>query len=226
MIRAVLFDLDGTLLNRDLSVRKFIHDQYERLLNVLVHIPKEEYVQRFIELDYRGYVWKDKVYRQLVKEYAINEITWEELLEDYLANFRHSCVPFPNLIQILENLKGSGMSLGMITNGKGQFQLDNIRALGIAPYIDAILISEWEGIKKPNEQIFQRALNKLSVRPEESIFVGDHPEKDIAAARNVGMRTVWKKDLHWEGSNADYIIEDLIELSNILEMEEAETNER
>jgi putative hydrolase of the HAD superfamily len=71
MITGVLFDLDGTLLDRDSSVKKFIHDQYDRLDRHVGHIPKDEYVARFIELDQRGYVWKDKVYQQLIKEYGI-----------------------------------------------------------------------------------------------------------------------------------------------------------
>ena len=45
---------------------------------------KEQYVKRFIELDKRGFVWKDKVYQQMVKEFGITEVTWEELLQDYL----------------------------------------------------------------------------------------------------------------------------------------------
>lgn len=63
MIKAVIFDLDGTLLNRDESVKKFIDNQYERLNKRVNHIPKDEYITRFIELDNRGYVWKDKVYQ-------------------------------------------------------------------------------------------------------------------------------------------------------------------
>lgn len=49
MIRAVLFDLDNTLLNRDASVKKFIELQYERLQKYIEHIPKEKYITRFIE---------------------------------------------------------------------------------------------------------------------------------------------------------------------------------
>jgi len=60
MVKAALFDLDGTLLNRDASVQRFIENQYERLHKSLHHIPKQQYTSRFIELDCRGYVWKDK----------------------------------------------------------------------------------------------------------------------------------------------------------------------
>ncbi|WP_078551915.1 HAD family hydrolase [Bacillus alkalicellulosilyticus] len=217
MIKSVIFDLDGTLLDRDESVKQFIACQYERLSTYLGHIPKEKYVTRFIELDQRGYVWKDKVYQQIVEEYKICGISWEALLRDYKNKFKNHCVPFPNLIEMLEALQKQYISLGMITNGYGQFQMDNIEALCITSYFDSILISEWEGIKKPNPEIFKRALHKLNVLPNESIFVGDHPENDVYAAQKVGMKGVWKKDLQWNDVEADFIVTNLIEVPSLIE---------
>ncbi|MEH7237545.1 HAD family hydrolase [Bacillus sp. JJ1562] len=216
MIKAAIFDLDGTLLNRDESVKKFITTQYVRLKEVVDYIPKETYIKRFIELDCRGYVWKDKVYQQLVEEFHIMGITWKELLQDYINLFKNNCVPFPNLIPMLEELKGNGLQLGIITNGEGQFQFDNIKALGIEKYFDIILISEWEGIKKPDPQIFMKAVAQLNVPKNQCIFIGDHPENDVKAARNVGMKGIWKKDLQWDNVDADYIIDDLAELPSVI----------
>jgi putative hydrolase of the HAD superfamily len=51
----------------------------------------------------------------------------------------------------------------MITNGIGKFQMDNIKALGIEKYFKTILVSEWEGFKKPDPNIFFRALKQLHV---------------------------------------------------------------
>ncbi|WP_343839039.1 HAD family hydrolase [Salinibacillus aidingensis] len=212
MIKAVVFDLDGTLLNRDASVKFFIEKQYQRLNKWLNHIPKDNYITRFTELDDRGQVWKDKVYQQLVDEFDITGLTWEDLLQDYINQFKKSCVPFSNLISTLDKLTNSNIILGMITNGKGQFQLDNIKALGIEKYFHTILISGWEGMKKPEPQIFFKALEKLNVSPAESIYVGDHPDKDIKAAQNVGMKAVWKKDHQWENVKADFIVEGLEEV--------------
>lgn len=217
MIKAIIFDLDGTLLNRDATVQKFIDDQYERLNNWLGHIPKELYTSRFVELDCHGYVWKDKVYQQLINEFNIYGITWERLLKDYLEEFKNHCIPFPNLISMLEALKKKSYLIGIITNGKGQFQMDNIRALGIEKYFKTILISEWEGIKKPNPEIFVKALKQLNVLANESAYVGDHPENDVIAAGKVGMKTIWKRDIQYEGSKADVIIEDLWEIPFIIE---------
>lgn len=216
MIQAVLFDLDGTLLDRDASVKKFIDNQYERLSDNLGHIPKEKYMTRFIELDCHGYVWKDKVYQQLVEEFGIMGIDRENLLEDYISEFKNHCVPFPDLHSMLEELKTDGLVLGMITNGFGQFQMDNIKALGIERYFDAILVSETEGMKKPNPAIFETALKRLNVTASESVFVGDHPENDVIASRQVGMNGIWKKDIEWDGFETDFVLEDLGELPKLI----------
>ncbi|HEY4623470.1 MAG TPA: HAD family hydrolase [Solibacillus sp.] len=216
-MKAILFDLDGTLLNRDASVKVFVEKQYERLQDVVGHISKQRYIERFIELDQRGYVWKDKVYAQIVQEFAITKMTTEQLLQDYLDEFKYSCVAFPNLLEMLESLKNAHYRLGIITNGYGQFQMDNIKALQIEHYFDIILVSEWEGMKKPDERIFLKALNQLQVAPCESVFVGDHPENDVRAAKQVGMKGIWKKDAGWEEVLADVVIEDLLELVPVLE---------
>lgn len=217
VIKAVLFDLDGTLLNRDASVKSFIEQQYDRLEKLLNSIPKESYISRFIQLDKRGYVWKDTVYQQLVDEFNIDMITWEELLQDYLNEFNKHCVPFPHLIRMLEKLKSDHIALGMITNGYGQFQMDNMKALGIDKYVDVILVSEWEGIKKPNPQIFNRALEQLHVLPNECIFIGDHPENDVKGAQQVGMIGIWKRDSQWDYVEADAVIDDLLEIPLIID---------
>ena len=212
MIKAVLFDLDGTLLDRDASVERFINSQYERLNESVGHILKEKYVSRFIELDCRGYVWKDKVYQQMVAEFNITGLTWEQLLQDYVNHFKEYCVPFPNLHKMLTTLANQSIVLGIISNGKEQFQMDNIMALGIENYFETILISEKEGIKKPDPRIFKKALEQLNISANECIFVGDHPENDVKASQDVGMLAVWKKDSQWEDVDADFIVHDLMEI--------------
>ncbi|MCM3734947.1 HAD family hydrolase [Bacillus cytotoxicus] len=217
MIKAVIFDLDGTLLDRDHSLNLFVRDQYKRYINEFKYIPEEEYVTRFIELDNKGYVWKDKVYEQLLREYGISSLTREQLLEDYINNFQHHCTPFSHLENVLQELKNRGFLLGMITNGFTEFQLLNICSLELEKYMDTILVSEQEGMKKPQAEIFLRALERLGVEPEESIYIGDHPENDVIGARNVGMHAIWKKDTFWGQVFVDeHVIEDLQELLDVV----------
>jgi putative hydrolase of the HAD superfamily len=93
MKKLVLFDLDGTLLDRDKSVKQFITVQHDRLNSHLNHISQSEYAARFIALDCHGHVWKDKVYQQLVTEFKITSITLQALLNDYEKQFQFHCVP-------------------------------------------------------------------------------------------------------------------------------------
>lgn len=215
MIIAVIFDLDGTLLDRDASLRKFVDDQYERFKGSIGHVQKQEFVSTFIELDARGHVWKDKVYQQLIDTYDL-KLFWEDMLQDYIEGFKNHCVPFENLTSMLDELKSNNIRLGMITNGKGQFQLDSIKALGIEQYFDTILISELEGLRKPDRAIFEKALAQLNARAENSLFVGDHPDHDIKAAKNCGMATAWKRDEYWSTAESDFIIEDLGEIPGLI----------
>ncbi|TFE00841.1 HAD family hydrolase [Jeotgalibacillus sp. R-1-5s-1] len=214
-MRAVLFDFDGTLLDRDASVAAFIADQYARLKQVNVNVDRDTYVNRFIELDAHGYVWKDRVYAQLVEELQIN-MTAEELLQDYLHEFPNHCIPVKGLYEMLEHLKRNAYKIGMITNGFGDFQTANIRALGIEEAFDVILISEWEKLRKPDSRIFLRALQKLDVEAKEAVFVGDHPENDIQAAKRVGMKAVLVQSVIQQDEDADDVIMDLRELEKVL----------
>jgi putative hydrolase of the HAD superfamily len=217
MIKAILFDLDGTILDRNASLKHFLARQYDRLAEKLNKITKIDYISRFIELDCRGYAGKEKVYKTILSEFHIQTISWEELVSDREIYFIDSCIPFPNLIETLETLTKTGYLLGIITNGRGTFQRRKIKILGIEKYFPSILISEIEGISKPAAEIFLRALSNLGVLADESVFIGDHPENDIMGAQRVGMKTIWKRDSGWEvPNNPDGIIDDLGELPLVI----------
>ncbi len=217
MIKAVIFDLDGTLLDREKSVQLFISNQYKRMNKELGHIDQSTYMDRFIELEKHGYVWKDKVYQQLIREFDITEMSWEQLLEDYLTHFAVQCTPFPHLTAMLEELKSSHILLGMITNGYTEFQSGNIEALGIKEYFDTILISEKEDLRKPDKRIFERALERLGVKAEQALFIGDHPLNDVEASAEAGMISVWKRNAQWEDSKAHFIVDGLEEIPGLVQ---------
>jgi putative hydrolase of the HAD superfamily len=218
MKKLVLFDLDGTLLDRDESVKQFIAVQYDRLTPHLNHIPQPDYAARFIELDCHGHVWKDKVYQELVTEFKITTITWQSLLNDYETQFQFHCVPFIGLVEMLDTLKQQGYLLGIITNGRREFQAKAISGLGIQSYFDVILISEIEQVRKPAAEIFNRAITQLGGTAQNSVFVGDNPEADILGAKNANLRTIWKRSPLWqEAAGADATIDKLMEIPAIVE---------
>ncbi|EOO17909.1 MULTISPECIES: HAD family hydrolase [Bacillus cereus group] len=216
MIRAVLFDLDGTLLDRRQSLEQFIRDQYNRFAFHLINIEKFEYCSRFLELDNNGYTWKDKVYSTLLCEYNITTLTQEQLLHDYITNFQHHCIPFQSMHELLQQLKQRNIKIGIITNGFTKFQMSNLRALNIHTYTSTILVSEAEGIKKPHPEIFERALQKLNVKAEECLYVGDHPENDVLGSEQVGILGVWKRDSFWGDFEHSRVVDDLLEVLSFL----------
>ncbi|WP_439021343.1 HAD family hydrolase [Bacillus thuringiensis] len=219
MIHAVLFDLDGTLLDRRQSLERFIHDQYNRFSFHFMNIEQSEYCSRFLELDNNGYTWKDKVYATLIGEYNITTLTSEQLLHDYITNFQYHCIPFPNMHELLQQLTKQSIKIGIITNGFTNFQMSNLRALNLHTYTNTILISEAEGIKKPHPDIFKRALQKLGVKAEECLYVGDHPENDVLGSEQVGILGVWKKDSFWSDFEHSRMTDDLLEVLSFLEAE-------
>jgi putative hydrolase of the HAD superfamily len=63
---------------------------------------------------------------QLINEFKIKGMTWDQLLEDYVTEFHKSCVPYPHLTEMLQHLSSKNFSLGLITNAPGDFQFKNI----------------------------------------------------------------------------------------------------
>jgi len=217
MINAVLFDLDGTLLDRESSVDLFLDRQYVRLHPWLKSIKKPDFIRRFKLLEKRGYVWKDVVYTQLIEGFQLTGCTTDILLQDYLDHFQESCVPFCDLHKTLQALKANGLKIGMVTNGRKLMQTRSIQGLGIEPFFDVIAISEVEGCSKPDPDIFNQTLSRLGVSAKESIFVGDHAINDIDAAQQVGMKAVWKQNDSDEPKNADAQIDQLMELLTLVD---------
>jgi putative hydrolase of the HAD superfamily len=216
-MRAILFDLDRTLHDRDTSVLEFLKFQHQKLNRLHDTVIPPSYIDRFIELECRGYVWKDKVYTALAEEFSL-PLSPEELLYDYRSNFHQHCREMSGASELLNVLKLSGYKLGMITNGKTDIQNQTIDALGIRSYFDSIIISEETGLKKPDVKIFEMAAEALSVSPSDCLYVGDHYENDVIAARNAGMKAAWLTEdgLAAEGHTANITITSLARLAEAL----------
>ena len=198
MLQAVLFDLDGTLLDRLSSLRVYLHGQVERFAKDLRTLPLSEYMERVIELDAHGHADKGELFRRIERDFALSPDTGQRLLDDFLTYFPHICVPFPKVHQTLTVLRQQGLKMGLVTNGAIDSQQPKIDGLGIARYFDTILISEAEGVAKPDAEIFRRATDNLSVAPDQAVMIGDNSEADIRGAKSCGMKAIWKRDEYWE----------------------------
>lgn len=217
MIRAVLFDMDETLLDRQASLRAFAAAQHARHQPALETLPAQTFVARFLELDDNGALWKDEVYRRILEENGVTGLEPQTLLDEYLADFHRHCRAFPGLAEMTADLTGAGYRLGLITNGLFPFQAHNFQALGVTEHFAAVLVSGQEGMRKPEPEIFRRALARLGVSADEAVFVGDNPEADIRGAHGVGMRTIFRPSpFHADAPLADAVCTDLRQLPAIL----------
>ena len=197
LTQSILFDLDGTLLNREQSLVGFLSHQWSSRLG-LQTISQEKFIQQFLEFDDNGKVWKDVVYEKIITLFNIQNVNPAHLLQDYISGFKNHTLLFPGVPNALKILKDRGLKLGIITNGRKEFQSNVIRSCGLEPFMDVILISEAEGLKKPDPLIFNKALNKLGTSAAQSIFIGDNPEADIYGAHSVGMKTVWFQNTNFK----------------------------
>jgi len=218
LIKAVLWDLDGTLFDRDSSVRRLVAAQYTHFAPSLQAVSQAQWIERFMALDARGYVPKPEVYRSLLDELGITGVTSAALFAHWQAHYHDRCLLYPGAAEVLETLARDGLALGIVTNGGFPWQLRTVQALGIQHLFSTILISEAEGIRKPDAAMFERAVHRLSVAPDETIFIGDHPVVDIAGARNAGLKAIWKRDAFWQAPAAcDGVVDDLRQLPRLLE---------
>jgi putative hydrolase of the HAD superfamily len=216
-IQAVVFDLDGTLLDRRRSFARFVRDQWERFADVVRTIDQERYVQLLIELDRDGYAPRGELFTSVIAQFELPSGLAETLLDDYRARFPSACVLFPDAAQTLASLRAAGLKLGLITNGSVRMQRRKLECLALAPLLDTILISEAEGIHKPDREIFHRALERLNASPARVVFVGDHPEVDVAGSRAAGMQAVWLRDSRVSRLvEADAVIQELGDLVSLL----------
>ena len=81
--------------------------------------------------------------------------------------------------------------MALLTNGAPDLQREKIAATGLDQFFKAIAVSGEHGIGKPKPEIFHRLLGELGVTPDEASMVGNSLERDIAGARNAGIRSVW-----------------------------------
>jgi putative hydrolase of the HAD superfamily len=226
-LRAVLFDLDETLFDRAGSLRAFLKNQHFRFRDRLGPADHMTWTEHFLALDKRGTVPKSVVYSRLLLDFKGDTGAAESLHTDYRQHLSGHAIPIAGMTNTLSKLRGAGLKLGIVTNGETDHQTRNIRALGLTTLVSAILVSQEEGVRKPDKAIFLRAAQRLGVEPGDCLFVGDNPVADVLGAHACGMRTAWLSNRSkWPGElspQPDAIISTLDEVLSLAVENHADT---
>jgi len=127
------------------------------------------------------------------------------------------------VLEVLEAIKKEGYMIGMISNGDSISIRNVLEATGLQDYFDVIVISEEVGIAKPYQKIFEVALAKLGVKPENAAMVGNKIDADILGANRAGMKSVWfrwntrySNTIDSSQEKPDFTINSLSELPGLL----------
>lgn len=97
--------------------------------------------------------------------------------------------PFPEVVAILAQLKAAGFKLAIISNTDDAIIAGNVAQLG--GHIDRVITAEQAGAYKPSPQIFRHAWKTLGIGMEDLVHICASPHLDLAAAHELGFRTVW-----------------------------------
>ena len=245
MIRAVLFDLGGTLHVCSTSEERklwFARRLLSRLaeygirpdispeaLSVQLQANAERYKHE-VEQTMRELsceiVWNDYYLReQGIGREALAPIA-EEL--SFLYDYERVCnLRRPHLIECMDALKADGLRLGVISNILSRSIVQHFMAeYDLDTRMECVLTSAGTGIRKPDAAIFRLAEKQMGLSPDELAYVGDTLSRDVRGVRNAGWRmviqiyspTAAKRDrgLAEMGYKADHEITDLMEIPGII----------
>ena len=210
-MKALFFDIDGTLLTEMPLIEMFLPQVYEKLSRKL-GVDKKEARERFLAeiLGRRDtYDWHDW-------NFFFRLFDLDMRYEDLLKSYPHKLHVYPDTVPTLEWLRDKDYRLGVITSGP-EYQRLKLRLTGLERYFDVIVTRDDVNAIKPEPKIFLYALESVGVPPEESAMVGDSLSQDVYGAKNVGMVAIWINRNGDKGYNmADYEIRTLHELRKIV----------
>ena len=231
-IRAILFDLDGTLL---LSK--------PRMNDILAKFATEYQSpatqgNRYNAERWLHYYWADSAESQFdFEKYGELGIRfWENHTRRYLVAYGftpdqaenyapeiyrrmsteyepHPWIP-PDVFDVLGNLKEAGYTLGIVSNRFSPLD-DELKKCGLDMYISFHLVAGEVNSWKPDTRIFLEAVLRLKLTPAEACYVGDNYYSDVIGARNAGLRPVlFDPDRVFPEAECDVIhkISDLVDL--------------
>lgn len=202
MVKLVLIDLDDTLWDTQTNNRESLYELYtalgwgqyfvsfEAFFDVYEPINLSLWSQYALgQIDARS-LSIERLRRPLAPFLELGDSMWEQYDEQFMELIRHKRRLCPGAMDALEYLHGR-YRICILSNGFGSVQYAKIEHSGLSPYIDAVVLSEEVGYRKPDERIYIHALSRMNVRHDESVMVGDSWLADIVGASNAAIPSIW-----------------------------------
>ena len=220
--KALVFDLYGTLVD-NFSSRAY--DRVQAQMAKSLHIPYPEFRQVMLETindkSSSGYHAVEENVLEICRRLSIKvEMTQiERAVTPHYEFSESTLVVEPKVLKALGALKCDNLLLGLITNCRPPIPSTFLQS-PLAQYIDVPVFSCEERIKKPARRIYEITCERLQIRPQECLYVGDGSGEELTGAAAVGMLPILKRadltdvyDSHrsevenWQGIAIDEIAE-------------------
>lgn len=222
MFKAVLFDLDNTLLDF-LTFKKETAKAAAKAM-IKQGLPDDEinvYGKIFSVYDVKGIEYQ-KTFYEVVKQYDL-EVNLAEKIQQagilaYLQRKSEVLRPYPMVKPTLRKLREKGIKLGIVSDGPRNKVWQRLIITGLENEFDFVITHSDTQEFKPHSSAFRVALKRLGVLPDAVLFVGDNPARDIKGAKAAGMRTCLAKygQTFKSSDIADYEIEKFEDLLRLI----------
>jgi putative hydrolase of the HAD superfamily len=198
---AVLFDLDGTLIEHTRDIQDLCRETFDAFAEELAPVTREKFWETFWPKNHdTWYMMVDGVlpgdvarlysFVNTLRALKADARLAEPMLEDWEGRILAATCLFGDALSTMERLRSAGLRLGIVTNGYRAVQSRKIRHHRLGTCVDFVLISEDVGVHKPDKAIFDLALEEAEATAQRSLFVGDTPSSDIEGACNAGLHAV------------------------------------
>jgi putative hydrolase of the HAD superfamily len=222
MIRAVIFDLDNTLVDFMAMKRQAIDAAIHAMRDAGWRLPAEEIRSRIDRIYAERGIEFQNVFDQLLYD-EFSKIDYKILSAGIIAYRRAreaALVPYPHVYLTLIELAKMDLKLAVVSDAPAREAW--LRLTYLNHLFDVVVTFDESGKRKPDPVPFQKALDRLGVQPNEALMVGDWAERDVVGAAQVGMKTAFARYGDTFGtlvSNADFELDDIADLIDIVKKE-------